>query len=130
MRAIDSLQTAALAAHLADEKKATDVVVLDVRDTIKISDYFVVVTGHSRPQVRAIHDAIHVRLKQEGVHYGRAEGAELGWWVLLDYGDVVVHILQPDAREYYDLESLYADAPRVDWRAVELPRAATGESAG
>lgn len=86
------------------------------------------VTGTSRPQVKAIFDAIHVRLKAEGRHYGRAEGSDLGWWILLDYGDVVVHIMQPDAREYYALESLYADAQEVDWRAIERPEPASDES--
>jgi len=89
----------------------------------------VLITAASRPQVKAIFDSIHVRLKKEGVHYGRAEGADLGWWILLDYGDVVVHILQPDAREYYDLESLYVDAEHLDWRAVEVPAPAADESA-
>ena len=87
------------------------------------------ITATSRPQVKAIFNSIHVRLKAEGVHYGRAEGADLGWWILLDYGDVIVHILQPDAREYYDLESLYADAPELDWKNVAVPVAADGNAA-
>ncbi len=86
------------------------------------------ITATSRPQVKAIFEAIHVRLKQEGEHYGRAEGADLGWWILLDYGDVVVHILQPDAREYYDLESLYADAEHLDWQAIEVPTSVADDS--
>ena len=88
------------------------------------------VTGTSRPQVKAIFDAIHVRLKAEGRQYGRAEGADLGWWILLDYGDVVVHIMQPDAREYYQLEILYGDAEEVDWRTIELPEPSGESSTG
>jgi len=81
----------------------------------------VIVSGTSRPQVKAIFGEIHVRLKAAGLHYGRAEGSDLCWWVLLDYGSVVVHIMQPEARGYYDLEGLYAEATELDWRAVEVP---------
>lgn len=62
-----------------------------------------------------------MRLKAAGETHARAEGAEAGWWLVLDYGDVVVHVLQPEAREYYDLERLYADCPELDWRSVPLP---------
>jgi ribosome-associated protein len=71
--------------------------------------------------VRAILEEIRVRLKALGETYARAEGADLGWWVLLDFVDVVVHVLQPEAREYYGLDSLYAECPQLDWRSVELP---------
>jgi ribosome-associated protein len=80
----------------------------------------VLVTATSRPHVRAIHEAIHQRFKAAG-RTARVEGLETGWWLLLDYGDVVVHVLQPEAREYYDLDGLYRDCPDLDWRAVELP---------
>ena len=86
-----------------------------------MADYFVLATGLSRPHVKAMYDEIHVRLKAAGERHLPAEGAGFGWWVLLDYGDVVVHLLQPEARQYYDLEHLYGDCPRLDWRAVELP---------
>jgi len=68
-----------------------------------------------------MYDELHVRLKALGETHARAEGADLGWWVLLDYVDVVVHILQPEAREYYGLDTLYAQCKLLDWRAVELP---------
>jgi len=87
----------------------------------RVGDYFVVVTGLSRPQVKAIYDEIHVKLKALGESHGRAEGQDLGWWVLMDYGSVVVHIMQPEAREYYDLDGFYAEAPEVDWHQVTLP---------
>lgn len=88
---------------------------------LRVADYFVVATGLSRPHVKAIHDELHVRLKQLGETHSKAEGAELGWWVLLDYIDVVVHVLQPEAREYYQLDQLYRDCPLLDWKQVELP---------
>lgn len=79
------------------------------------------VSGLSRPHVKAIYDEIHVRLKQLGETHSKAEGSELGWWVLLDYVDVVVHVLQPEAREYYALDQLYGECPQLDWRAVQIP---------
>jgi ribosome-associated protein len=125
---IEARQLAAAAAALAWQKKGEDVRVYDVSEHIKVADYFVLATGLSRPHVRAIHDELHVRLKALGEKHARAEGAELGWWVLLDFVDVVVHVLQPEAREYYGLDALYSDCPELDWRAVELP-AELGSSA-
>ena len=98
-----------------------DIRVYDVADHIKVADYFVVISGTSRPQVKAILNELHIRLKAAGETHGRAEGADLGWWVLLDYSDVVVHILQPEAREYYALDDLYGECPQLDWRAVDFP---------
>ncbi|MBL8861605.1 MAG: ribosome silencing factor [Planctomycetes bacterium] len=113
-----------MAARIADEKKGVDIRVYDVSEQIKVADYFVLVTGTSRPHVRAIHDEIHARLKALGERHAPAEGAELGWWVLLDYSDVVVHVLQPEAREYYALDTLYGECPELDWRAVRVPELA------
>ena len=87
----------------------------------RVADFIVLATGLSRPQVKAIYNEIHVCLKAAGETHGRAEGDDLGWWVLMDYGDVVVHIMQPEAREYYDLDGLFGEATEVEWRAVELP---------
>lgn len=94
-----------------------------------------VLTGLNRPHVKAILQELHVRLKAAGEFHTKTEGADIGWWVLLDYGDVVVHILQPEAREYYDLDHLYQDCKELDWTQVTLPelpepkhhRAASGE---
>ncbi len=118
---IESRQLAAAAAFLADQKKGVDIKVYDVSEQIKFADYFVVITGTSRPHVRAMYDDIHYRLKAAGETHARAEGAELGWWVLADFGDVVVHVLQPEAREFYGLDELYAECEKVDWENVEFP---------
>ncbi len=80
-----------------------------------------VVTGLNRPHVKAIHQELHVRLKAAGETHSRAEGGDAGWWVLLDYGDVVVHILQEEAREFYDLDQLYGELPRLEWEKVDCP---------
>ena len=80
-----------------------------------------VITATSRPHVKAVYNELHVRLKAAGETHGQAEGLDLAWWVLLDYVDVVVHIQQPEAREYYGLDELYSECPQLDWRSVELP---------
>jgi len=118
---IETRQLAAACAWLADQKKGEDIRVFDVSDQVNFADYFVVVTGTSRPHVRAMYDEIHFRLKLAGRTHARAEGVELGWWVLLDFGDVVVHVLQPEAREFYALDDLYGDCGLLDWTAEELP---------
>lgn len=99
----------------------------DVSEHIKVADYFVLISGLSRPHVKALHEEIRVRLKALGEKHLRAEGADLGWWVLLDYVDVVVHILQPEAREYYALDALYRDCPELDVSRVSLPEQVLAE---
>jgi ribosome-associated protein len=81
----------------------------------------VLVTGLSRPHVQAITNEIHARLKELGERHAKAEGTDLGWWVLLDFVDVVVHVLQPEAREYYALDQLYAECPVLDVGPIALP---------
>jgi ribosome-associated protein len=118
---IEARVLAALIARLADEKKAEDVQVLAVGERLKVTDYFVLATGQNRNHVRAIQDEIHVTLKRMGERHRPIEGSDLSWWVVLDFVDVVVHILQPEARAYYGLETLYADSERVDWRSITVP---------
>lgn len=117
---IDSKTLAATVAKIAEEKKGVDLAVYDVADTIKVADYFVVVTGTSRPHVRALYEDIHHRLKRLGEGHSRAEGADLGWWVLLDYSDVVVHIQQEEARGYYGLDDLYGDCDKLEWESIPV----------
>lgn len=118
---IEPKQLAAIAAYLADRKKGEDIRIYDVSEHIKVADHFVVISGSSRPHVKALYDEIHVRLKSLGERHSKAEGADLGWWVLLDYVDVVIHILQSEAREYYALDALYRECPQVDFHDVVLP---------
>jgi ribosome-associated protein len=120
-RHLDPKQIAALAAQLAEAKKGVDIKVFDVSEHIRIADYFVLVTGLSRPHVKAITNEIHARFKELGERHAKPEGADLGWWVLLDFVDVVVHVLQPEARAYYGLDQLYAECPKLDVGAVPLP---------
>jgi len=125
--AIDSQTLATTAARLADEKKGEDVEVIAVGEQLRVADYFVLATGANRNHVRAIVEEIHVRLKAAGETHRPVEGADLGWWVVLDYGDVVVHVFQPEAREFYDIDRLYGECPRVDWQSA-APAPAAGPS--
>ena len=77
------------------------------------------VTGQNRTHVRSLTNELHVRLKALGEKHRPTEGSDLGWWVVLDYGDVVVHLLQKDARDFYDLDHFYGDCPRLAWQDVE-----------
>jgi ribosome-associated protein len=97
----------------AGDKKATDVVVLDLRGILGYADYFVICSGNTDRQTKAIHDAIHEGMKKEhGTLPRRVEGLPQASWILMDYVDVVVHVFTPEVREYYRLEQLWGEAPR------------------
>ena len=103
------------AAEAALERRAADVVVLDLRGLSSATDYFVLATGQSDVQVKAIGDHIIRMLKEDGVRPAHIEGLEGGRWVLVDYIDFVVHVFHPGAREFYQLEVLWGDAPRFEF---------------
>jgi len=100
------------AAELAHELKARDVIGLDLRGISSATDYFLIASGRSDVQVRAIAEHVVEELKSEGVRPMHVEGLQGGRWVLLDYIDFVVHVFHPHARDFYQLESLWGDAPR------------------
>jgi ribosome-associated protein len=105
---------AATVADLAADRKALDIVQLDVREMVSYADYFLICTGRSDRQARAIHDAIHLGMKStHGLLPRRVEGVTESRWILLDYLDVVVHIFTPETREYYRLEQLWGEAPAL-----------------
>jgi ribosome-associated protein len=95
------------------DKKAEDVLVLDVRGLTSYADYFVLMTADSDRQAGAIADAVDERLKGRGATKVGVEGYESGRWILIDYGDVVAHVFNRESRSFYDLEGLWADAPRL-----------------
>jgi ribosome-associated protein len=104
-----------IAAHAAD-KKAIDIVALDLREVAGYTDFFVICSGNTDRQAKAIHDAIHQGLKKEhGLLPRRVEGVSEARWILMDYLDVVVHVFTPDTRDFYRLESLWGDVPRRDF---------------
>ena len=113
-------QIAHRAADLVLEKKGSDLLVLDVEACSDIASYMVIASGANKRQVQAMCDAIsqEMKHKQERLPLN-VSGKDLGWWLLLDYGDVLIHLMQPDARRYYDLEALWADATVV--RRMEEP---------
>jgi ribosome-associated protein len=103
---------AAAVAGYASDRKAIDVVQMDLREMIGYTDYFVVCTGRTDRQAKAIHDAIHSGMKSEhGLLPQRVEGISDARWILMDYLDVVVHVFTPEMREYYRLEQLWGEAP-------------------
>jgi ribosome-associated protein len=115
LQTLSSLERACLAARVAVENKGRDVLVLDMRGITPLYDFFVLVSGQSRRQVHTLTEEIDAALQEQGDARLGIEGYEASKWVVQDYGDVVVHVFNPDTREYYALEELWADAPRVDW---------------
>jgi len=114
---MDSRKLALLCGELADKRKAEDIVVLDMRKISSVTDYFVLASGTSEPHLRAIAEEIMDSLKDD--HHLRphaVDGTLQTAWVVLDYFDVIVHIMRPDVRGRYDLEGLWGDAPRVKAR--------------
>jgi len=114
-----SLERACLAARVANENKARDIVVLDMRGITPLYDFFVIASGTSRRQVHTITEEIDAALREQGDLRLSVEGYEASKWVVQDYGDNIVHVFSPATREYYNLEDLWADAPRVDWELYD-----------
>lgn len=114
----DARRLAIVAARAADDKGARDVVIMEVGDVLVLADHFVVASGANDRQVKAIVDEVEGRVAGAGLGKPlRVEGLDGRRWVLLDYGDVVVHVFLQEVRDYYELERLWGDVPRVDWRA-------------
>ena len=103
-----------IAARAAAEKKATDEVVLDLREVASFTEYFLICTGASTRQVQAISNSVEDELRKAGRRPSHIEGYSSAEWILLDYGDFIVHIFSPASRRFYDLERLWRDAPRVE----------------
>lgn len=114
-------QCALIAAQAADEKKATDIMVQEVGAITSMTDYFVIATAANNHQVDAIVEEIETQLREQaGVKPASREGLEEGTWALLDYGDIVVHVFQPEARDYYRLEDLWNDCPVIDLKEAGI----------
>jgi ribosome-associated protein len=111
-----ALQRACLAARTAADNKAQNVTVLDLRPITPLFDYFVLSTGASRRQVHAIVEETDAALRAVGDTRNGVEGYEASKWVVQDYGDILVHVFDAETRDYYQLEELWNDAPRVDWQ--------------
>lgn len=103
-----------LALHAAAEKKALDVTVLDLRGVATFTDFFIIATGANKRQMQAITDEVVEQLKKHGTPAARVEGYQAAEWILVDYGDFIVHVFDQKARRFYDLEWLWREAKRLD----------------
>ena len=110
-----ALHRACLAARTVADNKARDIVVLDMRACTPLFDYFVIATGTSRRQIHTLAEETDAALHAEGDTRIGIEGYEASKWVVQDYGDIVIHVFDPDTRDYYKLEELWADATKIDW---------------
>ncbi len=120
---MESIEIARLCAQYADEKKAEDILLLDLRGLSPVTDFFVIVTANSNPQLRAVRDQIVEEMREQNalkpIH---SDGSYESQWLIVNYPNVLVHILSPEKREFYALEELWGDAPTVAWQA-EKPEA-------
>ncbi len=125
MQEMDSRKLALLCRELADDKKAEEIVILDLRELSSVTDYFVIASGTSEPHLRAIVEAITDKLREDyNVRPKAIDGTFQTAWVVLDYFDVIVHVMRADVRERYDLETLWGDAPRVKLRKAKAAKQA------
>ena len=121
---MDSRKLALLCRNLADNKKAEDIVILDLREVSSVADYFVIASGTSEPHLRAIVDEIQDKLREDyGIRPKAVDGTLQTAWIVLDYFDVIVHVMRGDLRDRYDLETLWGDAPRVRAKQKAVKRA-------
>jgi ribosome-associated protein len=111
---METLDKALLCLKIIKERKAIDPVLFEVGKLTTITDYFLITSGSSSRQVQAISGHLRRRMRDEGFRSYGVEGEQKGHWVLMDYGDVVIHIFYQPIREFYDLEGLWIEAPRVD----------------
>ena len=117
MSGLESRPKALLISEAAREKLAEEIVALDVRQAVSFADVFIVATGRSDRQVQAIGDAIAEAMRKAGEKPLGIEGYQEGRWLLMDFGDVIVHVFQPDVRRHYDLERLWSEAAVLDLAA-------------
>ena len=119
MNKTDAATVAVVAARAADDKQGSNIIVLDVGDILAITEMFVVVSASNSRQLRTIANEITAKIREESDRaLLRSEGMSEQQWVLLDYGDVIVHIFSEEIREFYEIERLYQDVPVVDWQAI------------
>jgi ribosome-associated protein len=123
-----SRQLALTLAQAADDRKGADILILNVQDVSYLADFFVIVTGFSRPQVRALSDAMEAAATEQGRTPEHIEGVSESTWVVLDYGDVIAHIMMPDPRQFYGLEAFWGHAERVPLPPVTSSQSNLGES--
>ena len=112
--ALESKDKAILSAIAAKEKKASDILVLEIKGLTTIADYFIICSGLTSRQVKAVAEAVEEKLSKKATYPSHIEGLPDARWILMDYGDIVVHIFDEETRKYYELEKLWGDAPEVE----------------
>ncbi len=117
---LESIEKARSAVRAALDKKAKDVLVLELKDLSIMADYFVICSGESTTHVRSIVDNIEEKLRQESIRPAGVEGYNLSRWVLMDYSDVIVHVFEEETRAFYELEKLWLDAPVIEMEEEDL----------
>ncbi len=113
----EGVDLARLCARMLSDGRAKDVIILDLQGLSPVTNYFVIATGTSQRQIRGIAEEIRIEMKRSGLLPLGLEGLDEGRWVLIDYADVVIHLMSADARSFYDLEMLWGDAPKVEWES-------------
>ena len=126
---VDARERAIRCARVASDNRGRDIEILDMRQLVRWVDYMIVVTGTSRRQIITMADEIEASLEELNEEKKSAQGHDLGAWVVLDYEDILVHIFDDEKRDYYQLEHLWADAPRVEWQRPEDKPASEAEPA-
>jgi ribosome-associated protein len=112
--ALESKDKAVLSAVAAREKKASDILVLELKGLTPITDYFLICSGVTTRQVKAVAEAVKEKLSKETIYPSHIEGLPDSHWILMDYGDLVVHVFDEDTRHYYELEKLWGDAQKIE----------------
>jgi ribosome-associated protein len=111
-----NLERAIECARIGEDNKAKDIVILDLRGITPIFDFFILMTGASRRQIHTLAEEVDDYMRAQGEKRLTIQGYQASRWVVQDYGDIVVHVFDKDSREYYALEDLWADAPRIEWK--------------
>ena len=110
-----TLEKARKIAKLLDDKKGKDITILDITAATSVGDYFVIASATSAPQINALVDEVEDKMAQDGVKVLHKEGARTATWVLMDFGDVIVHVFHEETREFYGIERLWSDAPKIEF---------------
>lgn len=118
---MESLTLAKTAAGILDAKKANHLNVVQITDISSLGDYFVIASGTGNTHVHALADELEVKLKEMGFAPSRVEGYRSNSWIILDYDSVVIHLFTPEAREFYDLDRLWADGVKIDLKDIIIP---------
>ena len=128
---IDSDALATLCAELASDKKAEDIVVLDLRGISTFTDFFVICSGTSEPHLKAIAGEVETKLREDhGIRAAAIDGFPASQWIVLDYLQVIVHVFHREKRDFYSLEDLWGDAPQLQWQSPQSARRMTAKARG